>query len=133
MSYKYDVGLLIKVENWVELNQRVKEYGFEDYELCTFKNHTYSKYLDRNFIAIVWEYKTWDVATNECLDFVEEYLKMLKLNNIPFRFIKIGEMWDDLQEERVYGKNTEDIYMIEQGIFPCREIKILGLDNGEEY
>lgn len=123
MSYKYKVGLMIKKENWKELKEKILTYGFEDEELITFRN----PYVEDSFgkwMIVMWNYVKWDVDTSEPLEMVEDYLKMLKLNNIPFRFIKLGEFYGDIQETKVYGTDPKDIPTIESGISPFQAIKI---------
>lgn len=110
MSYKYDVCILLKEENYLELWNKVRKDGFEQTEIDNFfRSNIY--HHNRNFASLVWNYVKWDAATDEVVEMIEQYIDMLDKNNIPFRYITIGEL-DEICDRYNYGKDKDDIAYI---------------------
>lgn len=115
MSYKYNIGILLKSDNYLELANNILTQGFEDEELVTFKNGVVNHHKN-DFVTLNWNYVKWDEATDEVVEMIEQYLDMLKKNNIPFRYIKVGEL-DEVWDLKSYGNNPDDIPFI-SSVYP---------------
>lgn len=110
MGYKHDVLILLKLENYQELKEKVKTGDFYPMEQENFwRGRIY--HHENEFVSLNWNYTTWDAATDEVVEMIEDYLKMLNMNNIPFRYITVGEL-DEISDIYNYGKNPNDIAYI---------------------
>lgn len=110
MSYKYNVCIMLKTDNYLELTNNILTQGFEDEELVTFKNGIVYHHIG-DFVTLNWSYVKWDEATNEVVEMIEQYIDMLNKNNKPFRYIIIGELGETV-DKKCYGNNSDDIAII---------------------
>lgn len=110
MSYKYDVVMLLKEKELTELNKKIMIQGFEDEELTVWLNLNIY-YTDKGFMVLKGHYVRWDSDTEEVAQIVEEYFDMLEKNNIPSKFIKVGE-FGETTSYSAYGIDPNDIPII---------------------
>ena len=123
MSYKYDVAILMKKENYEELKDKINTQGIDDFEVNKFNNGKVSELKHYpNYYVIEWNYVGWDSDTNEMVEIVEEYLDMLHNNYIPFRYIKIGEFLKDVTDWK-RSKDAESEAAI-NCIYPRTVVKV---------
>lgn len=120
MSYKYNVCIMLKTDNYLELTNNILTQGFEDEELVTFKNGIVYHHIG-DFVTLNWSYVKWDEATNEVVEMIEQYIDMLNKNNKPFRYITIGEL-GEITDRKCYGDDEADIPVI-ASVYPKCEIR----------
>lgn len=120
MSYKYDVVMLLKEKELTELNTKIMMQGFESEELTVWNNLDIY-YTDRGFMVLKGSYVRWDTATEEVAEMVEEYFDMLQKNNIPSKFLKVGE-FGETTTYSAYGTDPYDAPII-NSVYPKTEIK----------
>lgn len=125
MSVRADVKILILKENFYELNDKIMNQGFEDYELTLWQNKKLEVVTkaDKQFIILSWYYVKWDECTNELVETILNYLRMLRNNSAPCKYIAIYDVGTD-EEITSYGDDPEIIGYIAGAMYIEREIKI---------
>ena len=127
MSYKYDVGLVLKEDNYNELKEKINTQGIDDFEVNKFNNGQTHKIDNSDYIIVFWKYVGWDEPTNEMVQLVEEYLDMLNKNNIPYRYVKVGEFVEDIKDEICLGGGNlepNEIHILNSAIYPKTIIEL---------
>ena len=108
MGYRSDVRIITSKKVFNELNKYVKEYlknlNHEDYNLLDdlkFKaENDYSVYFGWNWVKWYQGY--------ESVDAIESGLQHLKDKDMSFRFARIGESYDDYEEDSYESENEEE-------------------------
>lgn len=125
MSYRSDVRIIVSKKGYKHLEQYVNDYlkkkgcNIDEYNLlndCTLKEHSdKGSYIGWNCI------KWYDQSNYPEIDSIMEGLTDLKEKGYSFRYAKIGESYDDYEEE--YYTNENDLE--EDLEFPslCREFE----------
>ena len=122
MSVKADVKIIMLKENYEELDNKIRTQGFEDYELCLWNNKREER-NNKGFVLLSWNYIKWDEPTDEVVEMILNYLRMLRKNNVPCKYIAIYEEGFD-EEITSYGDNPEDLGFIIGSIYISREIQV---------
>lgn len=99
MGYRLDVRIITTKKGFDELNNYVKKYlkekGNYDYNLLDnlkFKaENDYTVYFG-------WNYLKW-YEGYDSVDAIVDGLNHLKENNMSYRFARLGESYDDYEEE----------------------------------
>jgi len=123
MSVKADVKIIMRKKDYDELNEKIKTFGFEDYELDLWNNKREVSVTRSDFILLEWNYTRWNYDTNELVELIVDYISMLADNNIPCRYIAIYDVGTE-DEIKSYGDNPEIIGFIEGCLYIAREIKV---------
>ena len=108
MGYRSDVRIITSKKGFKELNKYVKDYlknlNHEDYNLLDdlkFKaENDYSVYFGWNWVKWYQGY--------ESVDAIESGLQHLKDKDMSFRFARIGESYDDYEEDSYESENEEE-------------------------
>ncbi len=108
MGYRSDVRIITSKKGFNELNKYVKDYlknlNHEDYNLLDdlkFKaENDYSVYFGWNWVKWYQGY--------ESVDAIESGLQHLKDKDMSFRFARIGESYDDYEEDSYESENEEE-------------------------
>jgi hypothetical protein len=108
MGYRSDVRIITSKKGFNELNKYVKEYlknlNHEDYNLLDdlkFKaENDYSVYFGWNWVKWYQGY--------ESVDAIESGLQHLKDKDMSFRFARIGESYDDYEEDSYESENEDE-------------------------
>lgn len=108
MGYRSDVRIITSKKGFNELNKYVKDYlsklDFDEYNLLDnlgFKaENDYSVYFG-------WNWVKW-YSSYESVDAVESGLQHLKDKDMSFRFARIGESYDDYEEDSYESENEEE-------------------------
>lgn len=122
MSVKADVKIIMKKENLKELNDKLQNFGFEDYKLDIWNNKREISVTRSDFILLEWNYTRWDYDTDEVVEIIVDYLHMLADNNIPCRYIAIYDVGTE-DEIKSYGSDGYIVF-IEGCMYVSREIKV---------
>jgi hypothetical protein len=108
MGYRSDVRIITSKKGFNELNKYVKDYlknlNHEDYNLLDdlkFKaENDYSVYFGWNWVKWYQGY--------ESVDAIESGLQHLKDKDMSFRFARIGESYDDYEEDSYESENEDE-------------------------
>ncbi len=108
MGYRSDVRIITSKKGFNELNKYVKDYlsklDFDEYNLLDnlgFKaENDYSVYFG-------WNWVKW-YSSYESVDAIESGLQHLKDKDMSFRFARIGESYDDYEEDSYESENEEE-------------------------
>ena len=108
MGYRSDVRIITSKKGFNELNKYVKDYlsklDHDEYNLLDnlkFKaENDYSVYFG-------WNWVKW-YSSYESVDAVESGLQHLKDKDMSFRFARIGESYDDYEEDSYESENEEE-------------------------
>lgn len=108
MGYRSDVRIITSKKGFNELNKYVKDYlsklDHDEYNLLDnlkFKaENDYSVYFG-------WNWVKW-YSSYESVDAIESGLQHLKDKDMSFRFARIGESYDDYEEDSYESENEEE-------------------------
>ncbi len=108
MGYRSDVRIITSKKGFNELNKYVKDYlsklDHDDYNLLDdlkFKaENDYSVYFG-------WNWVKW-YSSYESVDAIESGLQHLKDKDMSFRFARIGESYDDYEEDSYESEYEEE-------------------------
>ena len=108
MGYRSDVRIITSKKGFNELNKYVKDYlsklDHDEYNLLDnlkFKaENDYSVYFG-------WNWVKW-YSSYESVDAVESGLQYLKDKDMSFRFARIGESYDDYEEDSYESENEDE-------------------------
>lgn len=99
MGYRSDVRIITTKKGFDELNNYVKKYLKEkgDYDYNLLDN---LKFKAENDYAVYfgWNYLKW-YEGYDSVDAIVDGLNHLKENNMSYRFARLGENYDDYEEE----------------------------------
>ena len=99
MGYRSDVRIITTKKGFDELNNYVKKYLKEkgDYDYNLLDN---LKFKAENDYAVYfgWNYLKW-YEGYDSVDAIVDGLNHLKENNSAYRFARLGESYDDYEEE----------------------------------
>lgn len=99
MGYRSDVRIITTKKGFDELNNYVKKYLKEkgDYDYNLLDN---LKFKAENDYAVYfgWNYLKW-YEGYDSVDAIVDGLNHLKENNMSYRFARLGESYDDYEEE----------------------------------
>lgn len=125
MSVKADVKIVLLKENYDELDKKIQEQGFEDYELSLWANRREERVFKqgKEFVIISWYYIKWDYDTDEVVEMIVDYLRMLEMNKIPCRYIAIYDVGTE-DEIMSYGTDPGLMGYIAGCIYISKEIKV---------
>lgn len=108
MSYRSDVRIITSKKGFKELEKYVKTHlayaNDKDYNIMDnmkFKvENDYSCYFG-------WDYVKW-YGTFDSVNAVMEGLEHLKAKDMSYRFSRIGESYDDIEEDSYESKKEEE-------------------------
>lgn len=97
MGYRSDVRIITTKKGFDELNNYVKKYLKEKGDYNLLDN---LKFKAENDYAVYfgWNYLKW-YEGYDSVDAIVDGLNHLKENNMSYRFAKLGESYDDYEEE----------------------------------
>ena len=108
MGYRSDVRIITTKKGFNELNNYVKKYlkekGNDDYNLLDNL-----KFKAENDYAVYfgWNYLKW-YEGYDSVDAIVDGLNHLKENNMSYRFARLGESYDDYEEESFESELEEE-------------------------
>lgn len=97
MGYRSDVRIITTKKGFDELNNYVKKYLKEKGDYNLLDN---LKFKAENDYAVYfgWNYLKW-YEGYDSVDAIVDGLNHLKENNMSYRFARLGESYDDYEEE----------------------------------
>lgn len=126
MSVYYDVKIVMPRNSWTELVELINKADLEQWDKDMFnRGRTEIVYANNisEFVLASWDYVKWDVDTNEMANRVEKYMRALRLENVPCRYICLSE-FGTIDEIKCVGKDNTFIPFIESCMFIKQEIGV---------
>ena len=120
MGYRSDVRIIVSGSGYKELCEYVKreslKYANNDYDY-NLLNHTDNMWEKNNGdqVMIGWSYIKWYTPIYDDVNIIENGLNYLKEKGFSYRFSRIGEDYDDIEEK--YSDGGLDQYLD----WPCIE------------
>lgn len=111
MGYRSDIRIITSKDGFEKLKEFVKEYlkeHNEDYNLleeCDIKQEGKKQYY------LGWNYVKWYENDYTNVDAIMEGLNHLGENEYSYRYMRIGESYDDIEEQSYDGEKDENIYL----------------------
>lgn len=108
MGYRSDVRIITSKKGFNELNKYVKDYLSKlDYDEYNLLDNLKFKVENDYSVYFGWNWVKW-YSSYESVDAVESGLQHLKDKDMSFRFARIGESYDDYEEDSYESENEEE-------------------------
>lgn len=118
MGYRSDVRIIVSKDGLKELRRVVKEeamkYATPDYDYNLLNSAKFMYHFDGSQVMICWDSIKWYDGSYKDVDAVMHGLNHLTEVGFNWRFSRIGEELDDI-EERYYDNGKEDVDLE----YPC--------------
>lgn len=111
MGYRSDIRIITSKDGFERLKEFIKEYlkdNKEDYNLleeCDIKEE------GKEQCYFGWNYVKWYEHDYPEVIAIMEGLNHLGENEYSYRYMRIGESYDDIEEQSYDGKKDENIYL----------------------
>ena len=105
MAYYSEVAIALKKNDYEELKARAELLG---YKIIETVDHLVEKPLTE-VVILAYDYINWDKNDKE-VKFIEDFISELEENGKPFKTMRLGERWDDVEENISYGGIDERDY-----------------------
>ena len=97
MSYRSDVAITMRKEDY----ELLKEFDKENKNLIDLLESATIR-EKAGAVSLYWEWLKWYDSFSE-VEAIEEFLGKLSDEDKPYKFIRIGEEWDDIEREENWG------------------------------
>lgn len=111
MGYRSDIRIITSKDGFERLKEFIKEYlkdNKEDYNLleeCDIKEE------GKEQCYFGWNYVKWYEHDYPEVIAIMEGLNHLEENEYSYRYMRIGESYDDIEEQSYDGEKDENIYL----------------------
>lgn len=115
MGYISDVKICMKRKSYEELRKRVAEH--EAFRYMFDKGFFELRELedDKDVVVCSWDSIKWYSSFEE-IGIIEDYLDELQDREIDFRFIRVGEEYNDIEYKEYYRDGSCDRIEVHQSI-----------------
>jgi len=120
MGYRSDVAIAMRKEDY----ELLKEFDKENENLRDLLAVATVREKGEA-VSLYWEWLKWYDSFSE-VEAIEEFLGKLSDEDKPYKFIRIGEEWDDIEKEENWGneeKYCEACYTVNDMISTYRGIE----------
>ena len=117
MSYKSDVRIITSKNGFKKLSEFVEKYLKEknlDMKKCNLMNSLDINVSNKEQCYFGWDHIKWYDGYSE-VDSIMRGLDNLVEEEYSYRYMQIGEYYDDIEEEYYDGDKEKDIYLE----YPC--------------
>ena len=97
MGYRSDVAITMRKEDY----ELLKEFDKENKNLIDLLESATIR-EKAGAVSLYWEWLKWYDSFSE-VEAIEEFLGKLSDEDKPYKFIRIGEEWDDIEREENWG------------------------------
>ena len=115
MGYRSDIKVLVSKEGFRELRDYVEKESVKfrkpelsDYDFNLLK-HTDQIRFDGDQVLISWNDVKWYEGSYEDVDLIMDGLTHLNNKGYSYRFYRVGESYDDIEETCVDGELDQDL------------------------
>ena len=109
MGYRSDVRIIVSEKGFEELKKFVTNYLKEHNETENLLEDCDIKYVAKKQYYFGWNYVKWYEGDYTDVDAIMEGLQYLRKNDYSYRYMRIGESYDDVEDHYCDGKKNEDI------------------------
>jgi len=109
MGYRSDVRIVISKEGYEKLKEFVKEYLKDDDEICNLLEECDIKQEGKKQYYLGWNYVKWYEDIYKDAESIMEGLNYLRENEYSYRYMRIGESYDDIEEQFYDGEKDEKL------------------------
>lgn len=99
MGYRSEVKLCVKKEVYEELKEKEELKSLMAYAEDVVE-------LSKGVVVICWDWIKW-YSDYEDISIVEATMDKLDEQNAPYKFVRIGEDWDDVDVRENWGAEGE--------------------------
>ena len=112
MAYRSDVRIVVSSKGYEELKKYVSDNLPPDLKQYNLLDNTDLKLLRKDQIMLGWNAVKWyEYADVEEVDSIMDGLNSLKDKNYSYRYVRLGEQFDDIDEKYVDGELDKDIFL----------------------
>lgn len=112
MAYRSDVRIVVSSKGYEELKKYVSDNLPPDLKQYNLLDNTDLKLLRKDQIMLGWNAVKWyEYADFEEVDSIMDGLDSLKDKNYSYRYVRLGEQFDDIDEKYVDGESDKDIFL----------------------
>lgn len=107
MGYYSSVKVVVNKNDWNDFKETIiSNDTFDAYDVTLFLNDCEERELDNNVIVLSWECIKWRYSNDVIANFMD-WLHRRESEGLPYKFIRTGENWDDIEEEEYFGEDDE--------------------------
>lgn len=112
MAYRSDVRIVVSSKGYEELKKYVSDNLPPDLKQYNLLDNTDIKLLRKDQIMLGWNAVKWyEYADFKEVDSIMDGLDSLKDKNYSYRYVRLGEQFDDIDEKYVDGELDKDIFL----------------------
>lgn len=112
MAYRSDVRIVVSSKGYEELKKYVSDNLPPDLKQYNLLDNTDLKLLRKDQIMLGWNAVKWYEYTDfKEVDSIMDGLVSLKDKNYSYRYVRLGEQFDDIDEKYVDGELDKDIFL----------------------
>lgn len=107
MGYYSSVKVVVNKNDWNDFKENLKSNDiFDSHDVTLFLDDCEERELDNNVIVLSWECIKWRYSNDVIANFMD-WLHRRESEGLPYKFIRTGENWDDIEEEEYFGEDDE--------------------------
>lgn len=112
MAYRSDVRIVVSSKGYEELKKYVSDNLPPDLKQYNLLDNTDLKLLRKDQIMFGWNAVKWyEYANFKEVDSIMDGLDSLKDKNYSYRYVRLGEQFDDIDEKYIDGELDKDIFL----------------------
>lgn len=112
MAYRSDVRIVVSSKGYEELKKYVSDNLPPDLKQYNLLDNTDLKLLRKDQIMLGWNAVKWyEYVDFKEVDSIMDGLDSLKDKNYSYRYVRLGEQFDDIDEKYVDGESDKDIFL----------------------
>lgn len=110
MGYRSEIRIITSKEGYEKLNEFVEQY-LKDTEEDNLLKECDIKNIGKEQCYFGWNDIKWRENDFKDVDAIMEGLNYLGENEYSYRYMRMGENYDDIEEQFYDGEKDEDIYL----------------------
>lgn len=110
MGYRSEIRIITSKEGYEKLNEFVEQY-LKDTEEDNLLKECDIKNIGKEQCYFGWNDIKWHENDFKDVDAIMEGLNHLGENEYSYRYMRIGENYEDIEEQFYDGEKDEDIYL----------------------
>lgn len=111
MGYRSDIRIVTSIDGYEKLKEFVKRYLEEHNEDCNLLEECDIKQEGKKQIYFGWNSIKWYENDYDDVDAIMEGLNYLGENEYSYRYSRIGESYDDYEEQYYDGNKEKENYL----------------------
>lgn len=107
MGYYSSVKVVVNKNDWNDFKETIASNNtLDSHDVVSFLNDCEERELDNDVIVLSWECIKWRYSNDVIANFMD-WLHRRESEGLPYKFIRTGENWDDIEEEEYFGEDDE--------------------------